>query len=283
MAAELYGLLSKEQTTTIPLKDVSVSAYMQGCLLGLQSVLKYENSGPDPVEVLFRTPVDESHAVVGLEAVIDGRRIRAEIKEKEEARQEYDDAIASGRTAAFGEEKKGDIFSLALGNLPPGKEAEIHLTMVGELDIDAEGSVRFALPAVLKPRYSPVGSEDPLAPVTGAETPTDQIRRTEAPAVYTFDLTIAGAEGIAEVSSPSHKIKTSSPPDGAGLLKVQLDQDGPVTKDIVILIRPKDPHHPMVAVEPGVAGKYTCNITSLPSSMFGLYVDSNPWYPPCKL
>ena len=254
MAAERYGLLIQNQTASLPLKNVSVKAFVQGYILGLQSVLKYENSGPEPVEVLFRTPVEESHAVVGLEAVIDGRRFRAKIEDKEEAWLDYDDAVASGLTASF-VEKKGDIISLALGNFPPGKEAEIHLTMVGELDIDAEGSVRFALPAVLKPRYTPIGSENPLAHATGAETPHGQVHRTRAPAVYTFDLTIAGAEGIAEVSSPSHKIKTSSPPDGVNLLKVQLDQDGPVTKDIVILIKPKDPHRPMVAVEPGVAGK----------------------------
>ena len=247
------GLVVKGKNTPLPLKDVSVSAFVQGYLLGLQSVLKYENSGPDPVEVLFRTPVDESYAVVGLDAVIDGRKIRAEIKEKEEAKQAYDDAVASGLTAAFGEEKKGDIFSLVLGNLPPGKEAEIHLTMVGELDIDAEGSVRFSLPAVLKPRYTPSGTEDPLSPVTGGETPGGQVQRTEAPSVYKFDLSIAGAEGIAEVSSPSHKIRTSSPPDGGGMLNVELDQDGPVTKDIVILIKPKDPHRPLVVVEPGAA------------------------------
>ena len=255
MAASLHGLLIKDQTASLPLKDVSVSSFVQGYLLGVQSVLKYENDGPDPVEVLFRTPVDDSHAVVGLEAVIDGRRIRAEIKDKDEARAEYDDAVASGRTAAFGEEKTGDIFSLALGNLPPGKEAEIHLTMVGELEVDAEGSVRFVLPTVLKPRYTPIGGKDPLAPVTGAEAPAGQIRRTETPSVYSFDLSIAGAEGIAEVSSPSHKIKTSSPADRGDLLKVQLDQDGPVTRDIVILIKPKDPHQPMVLVEPGRAGQ----------------------------
>ena len=254
MAADLYGLLIKDQTASLPLKDVSVSSFVQGYLLGVQSVLKYENDGPDPVEVLFRTPVDDSHAVVGLEAVIDGRRVRAEIKGKEEARAEYDDAMASGRTAAYGEEMKGDIFSLALGNLPPGKEAEIHLTMVGELEIDAEGSIRFVLPTVLKPRYTPAWSEDPLEPVSGAEIPAGQIRRTKTPSVYEFDLSIAGMEGIAEVSSPSHKIKTSSLPDRGGLLKVQLDQDGPVTEDIVILIKPKDPHQPMVLMEPGIAG-----------------------------
>ena len=66
----------------------------------------------------------------------------------------YDDAIASGQSAALAEEKTGDIFSISLGNLPPKKDAEIHLQMVGELPIDAEENVRFSLPSVLKPRYT---------------------------------------------------------------------------------------------------------------------------------
>ena len=85
---------------------------------------------------------------MSLAALVDGRRIRAEVKSEEEARAEYDDAIASGQTAAFAKEKSGDIFSVCLGNLPPQKEAEIFLQLVGELPIDAEGEVRFSLPTM---------------------------------------------------------------------------------------------------------------------------------------
>ncbi len=74
--------------------------------------------------------------------------------------------------------------------------------MVGELEIDAEGSVRFDLPTVLKPRYTPLGSEDPLAAMTGAEALAGQVRRTETPSVYSFELNIARVEGIADVTSP---------------------------------------------------------------------------------
>ena len=64
-----------------------------------------------------------------------------------------------GFTAALGEEKSGDIFSISLGNVPPKSEAELHLKLMGELPIDAVGGVRFALSSVLKPRIHP---RDPL-------------------------------------------------------------------------------------------------------------------------
>ena len=247
---EAVGLLVKDKRSSIPLKNVSVTGFVQGCLLGLQSTLKYENTGSNPVEVLFRTPVEESFAVVGLTAVIDGRRINAEIREKGEAKVMYDDAITSGRIAAFAEEKKGDIFSIVLGNLPPGKEAEILLTMVGELEIDAEGNTRFVLPAVLKPRYTPVLSEDPLKPLPLSEENQDQIRHAKAPAVYKFDLNISGANDVSSVTSPSHQLKCTVENN---ITKVQLTDEGPVTKDIVILIKPKYPHRPLVHVEPAVS------------------------------
>ena len=50
-----------------------------------------------------------------------------------------------------------------MGNLPPSKEAQIHLQVVGELGVDAEGGVRFSLPSCLKPRYTLAGSTDPMA------------------------------------------------------------------------------------------------------------------------
>ena len=41
-AAEAYGLLVKNQTASLPLKNVSVSSFVQGYLLGIQSILKYK-------------------------------------------------------------------------------------------------------------------------------------------------------------------------------------------------------------------------------------------------
>ena len=74
---------------------------------------------------MFRVPLGQSHAVVGLTAIIDGWKIK--VKVKEEARADYDDALASGQSAALAEEKSRDVFSISLDNLPPGKEAELHL------------------------------------------------------------------------------------------------------------------------------------------------------------
>ena len=61
-------------------------------------------------------PLERSHAVVGLTALLDGKKITAQLQDKQD-RDKYEDAVASGKTAALGEESSGDIFSISLGNL----------------------------------------------------------------------------------------------------------------------------------------------------------------------
>ncbi len=231
----------------LPLRDVSVEGEVKGYVMGLCSTLKYVNDSPDPVEVLFRFPLEQSHAVVGFTALIDGRKIKAQLHEKEEARAAYDDAIASGRSAALGEERSGDIFSISLGNLPSQKEAEIQLQLVGELPIDAEGSVRFSLPTSLKPRYTPAESSDPLAPVAGGNE--SQVERAGVPGVQGFCLRVQEASGVAEVTSPTHTVTIT--PEGEELV-VRLSDQHPLNKDLVVHVRPKEPHRPKAVVEPSL-------------------------------
>ena len=243
----LEGLFICGKNEAVPLKSQSTRAFLQGYVVGFRSTLTYENDTSNPLEVFFRTPVDDSYAVVGLEATIDGRKIRAQIQEKEKAREMYKEAIASGRTAAFGEEKKGDIFSLVLGNLPPGEKAVLELTMVGELSVEPDGAVRFVLPTVLKPRYTPIGSTDPLAPVN----PTSEsgiVHHGTGPTDYKFDMVINGAPAIAEVTSPSHEIHVENTGQH---INVSLAEDKQT--DIVILVRPKEAYKPLVIVEPGLS------------------------------
>ena len=252
MAVEAhYGLVDSKSRTAIPLKGVSVEAEICGYVLGLKSTLKYHNSSNDPLEVVFRLPLEQSHAVVGLTALIGGHKVRAELKEKQEAKLMYDDAIASGQTAALAEEKAGDIFSMSLGNFPSLTEAEIVLEIVGELPIDAEGEVRFSLPNTLKPRYVPAGSFDPLAPVGGAGT---DVKRANVSTMQEFSLSILNQEVVDTVASPTHSIEVRREDRAGTKVDVALSDcsSESLAKDLVILIKHKQPHVPKALVELGM-------------------------------
>ena len=241
----MEGLISANKKVVLPLKNVSVRGEVKGYLVGISSTLSYSNDTSNPLEVTFRFPLEESFAVVGLEAIIDGRKVKGEVQEKEKAKDMYDDAIASGLSAAYAEEKSGDIFSLSLGNLPSGSEAQISIKMVGELPIEPDGRVRFTLPSVLKPRYTPEGSSDPLA-----ATQNTNVKQASVAGVFEFKMRVEGSVRVSEVSSPTHKIKTEQTADNA--VNVCIAEEGPLRGDVTILIGYKDPHEPMAIVEPAV-------------------------------
>ena len=261
------GLVTKGKNAPLPLKEVSVRAEVKGYILGLRSTLTYYNDSSDPVEVLFRFPLEKSHSVVGLTATIDGRKIKADLREKEEARATYDDAIASGQSAALAEEKSGDIFSVSLGNLPPSKEAQIQLQVVGELGIDAEGGVRFSLPSCLKPRYTPTSSKDPLASVASGEG--QQVESGSISAVSWFQMMVEAARDIAEVTSPTHPISVI--PKEGNRLDVSLSEEKAMSGDLVILLKHKHPYVPKGMVEGGVKGEGASEFMSSPAVMINFY------------
>ncbi len=57
--------------------------------------------------------------MTGFEAFIREKHIVAQIKEKEQAKEEYKVAVAQGKGAYLLEEEQADIFSCSLGNIPP--------------------------------------------------------------------------------------------------------------------------------------------------------------------
>ena len=93
------------------------------------------------------------------EAEIDGKRIQTQIKEKNRAREEYEDAVAGGNTAVMAErskKKKEETLTLKLGNLLPGQEATLRLQIVNQMEIIG-GHYAFTLPMAFYPDYKKHG------------------------------------------------------------------------------------------------------------------------------
>lgn len=89
-------------------------------------------------------------------AEIDDKTIEAKVEEKQKAEQKYDDAIASGKSAALMERSKHDDgFTLSLGNLHPGKTAKINVQLSKFLEIES-GAFAFRLPVNYFPDYTTV-------------------------------------------------------------------------------------------------------------------------------
>ena len=116
--------------------------------------LTYTNVGDEkPIECTFEFPLDNNIVVSRLVAHIDDKTIEAKIKEKEEAKQQYSDAVASGNTAVYAERSKvkaEEAITLVLGNLLPHQVARIEIKMVKALTIE-NGAYEFILPTSFMP------------------------------------------------------------------------------------------------------------------------------------
>ena len=91
--------------------------------------------------------------------VVDGREIYSACKEKLQARREYNQAVASGKTAFLVEERSRDTFSLSVGNIKPYSTAVVSLTYVSELELGEDGAaIKYVMPRSIAPRYSSTAS-----------------------------------------------------------------------------------------------------------------------------
>ncbi|XP_060770444.1 von Willebrand factor A domain-containing protein 5A-like isoform X2 [Neoarius graeffei] len=153
------GLLTNKNEP-VPLKHIEVDLQVQGHVAAVTSTLQYVNEEEQPLEAVFVFPMPSGAAVCQFSAKVADQEIVAEVQEKQEAREQYDDALSSGQQAFLLEESEEsvDVFKLSVGSLPPGQSATITFTFITELSVQADHSLQFCLPAVLNPRYTPAGT-----------------------------------------------------------------------------------------------------------------------------
>ncbi|XP_077579482.1 von Willebrand factor A domain-containing protein 5A-like isoform X2 [Stigmatopora nigra] len=239
------GLLTPTKEA-VPLKGIDVDVEVKDHVAVVVSTLHYENKEDKAIEAIFVFPLPGDAAVCQFSAKIGQTEIVAEVKEKQEAREEYDDALSSGQQAFLLEEsnQSPDIFSLSVGSLPPGESASIRLEYVTELAVEADGGLRFCLPAVLNPRYQPQGSNN------------DGVQIKSVPAsLVPYSLSFS-----ALVSSPRRVSKVDSKCSLEPLQYLDKEQTQAVVKlaaghkfdrDLELFLYYMDTHQPAVVVEAG--------------------------------
>ncbi|XP_015668992.1 von Willebrand factor A domain-containing protein 5A [Protobothrops mucrosquamatus] len=259
------GLLTSFKVP-VPLKSISVDVIIRGFVADVVSELQYQNKENNPVEVTFVFPLDDEAAVYAFEGLIGGTRIEAEIREKKQAKQEYDDALSEGHQAFLleREENTSDIFTCNLGNLPPGAEATLKLRYVQALAVEPDEAIRFVLPAVLNPRYVPEGSE--------GGTVTQQIPRVSTEALpYTLSLSakVESPYGINWVDSKCSLIQNMS--EDCTAAQVSLAKGHQFDRDVELLIYYKDVHKTSAILEVGKSGTAPGSLMGDPALLLSLY------------
>ena len=243
-----FGLVQKQNKSQIPLESIDIQVDVQGFTAHVVASMKYRNNEEKPIEAIYIFPLDEDAAVCGFQVIIDGRTIVAEVKDKKEAQDNYDDAVSSGQSAFLLEEsdESSDIFQISVGNLPPKREALVELRFVTELSVESEGRVVFGLPTVLNPRYSPTHT----TPSLSSHIP--RVSTVDSPYSFTFEMKVKAISAITEISSTSNTLKVEVDEINKALATVSLAEPHNLKQDIVVHILAQEPFKPQAIVENGI-------------------------------
>ncbi|HUR09400.1 MAG TPA: VIT domain-containing protein [Nonomuraea sp.] len=157
----------------LPLESVDVSADISGLIAGVEVTQGFRNPYDVTLEATYVFPLPDRAAVTGFRMEADDRVIEGVLKERGQARADYDRALREGKRAAIAEEDRPDVFTIRVGNLLPGERVTVRLTLSQPLPYE-DGAATFRFPLVVAPRYIPgtpldgPGSGDGTAPDTDA-------------------------------------------------------------------------------------------------------------------
>jgi Ca-activated chloride channel homolog len=228
----------------LPLVAVDIGAEIRGLVATTTVRQTFRNTRSSGIEAIYLFPLPDRAGVTALRADVAGRRIEGELRERGEARDAYDAAIADGHRAAITEEDRPGTFAVRVGNLQPGEEAVIELTLTGPLAVD-DGTAEYRFPLVVAPRYvagrplmwSPAGPgvapDTDAVPDASRVTPPVLLPGLASPVRLTLRARLAGLGLTPEtVRSSLHAVSSGAAADGA--VEVSLHPGERLDRDVVL-------------------------------------------------
>ena len=226
------GELSSATGEWLPLKAVSVETDIVGMTATSTVRQRFINTGDTAIEATYVFPLPAPAAATDFVASLAGRRVVGVLKERGQARVDYEQALVAGQRAAIVEEDRSDVFSVRVGNLGPGEEATIEMRLTGPLAFE-DGEATFRFPLVVAPRYTTgtplpgdqtgagLACDTDAVPDASRVTPPRLADGDERPDLH-ISLTLdGGGLDVSELRTSLPTAVTESSPDGSTRLLVE--------------------------------------------------------------
>ena len=158
----------------LPLQAIDLDATLTGLVARVALTQTFGNRFDQPLEASYIFPLPDRAAVTEFRMEVGERVVEGVLKERGQARADYDTAIEQGRRASIAEEERPGTFTMRVGNLLPGERVTVRLVMTGPLPWD-EGEAAFRFPLVVAPRYIPGVPLEGEPVGAGTEPDTDAV------------------------------------------------------------------------------------------------------------
>ena len=222
----------------LPLKSTQVNVKVSGVIADVTVVQTYKNEGQRAIEAKYVFPGSTRAAVHGMNVRLADRLITAKIREKQQAKIEYDAAKQEGKTAALLEQHLPNVFQMNVANIMPGDDVKVELRYT-ELLLHTDGSYQFVFPTVVGPRYnSPQGSQASATWVAQPYLPQGQNTPTSS-ATPAFDIHVSlnTPIGVKELRSSSHTINSYTEQGGATVVGLNPTAEPTNNRDFILNYR----------------------------------------------
>lgn len=112
---------------SFPLKSTDVITNINGVIAETYVTQTYANEGDVPINARYVFPTASDVTVHGMKMEIGNQVITAKIKEKEEAKEEFETAKSEGKSASLLEQKRPNVFTMDVANIMPGDAVHIEI------------------------------------------------------------------------------------------------------------------------------------------------------------
>ena len=201
-----YFLIDGMDTATdsFPLKETNVSVNINGIFAETFVTQTYSNEGQDPINATYVFPASSRVTIHGMKMEIGDEIITAKIKEKEEARHDYEQAKSEGKSASLLEQQRPNVFTMDVANVMPGDiiRIELHYT---EMITPTDGIYQFVFPTVVGPRYTSPSVPKSLKAETWIASPFLRLGDTPREK-YNINVNLSAGVPITDLQCGSHKI-----------------------------------------------------------------------------
>jgi Ca-activated chloride channel family protein len=244
--AQAGTLLLKMQAgfTTATRINTDVTLTISGLVARVSVRQQFRNDGDEWTEGVYVFPLPDKAAVDRMRLHIGERFIEGEIREKEQAKKEYERARSEGRKASLVEQQRPNLFTTAVANIAPGETVVVEIEYLEDLRFD-NGTFSIRFPMTLTPRYIP-GS--PVPDRKGSGWSPDTMRVSDASLItpphvtaskdhrITLRADIDAGMPLEIVASRYHPVHVS---ESGGRYAVSLANDNvPLDHDFELLWRP---------------------------------------------
>lgn len=204
----------------LPLAGTKVGVTVSGAVADVTVTQTYTNEGKRPINAKYVFPASTRAAVHGMRMTIGRHVIVAKIKEREQAKREFEAHKKAGKNASLLEEDRPNVFTMSVANVMPGDRIDVSLDYT-ELLVPLKGTYEFVYPTVVGPRYS-----NKLAATASAKDKFVEVpylhQGNDPTSTFELDGTLSSGIPVAELASPSHKIKTTW--DNPNLARFSLEE-----------------------------------------------------------